>query len=233
MSFRTVAGFGLLAAFCALPTARAQSTGSPNPPPNAVATSGAVTPPGASQSATPATTPPPEKKHARHVYTDDDFGSPSSDDLPPGSIRANNMAAYYLPKDPMTAQQLASLQQYADSQAAHNRVQSIESVAKLYLRDDDVPFHGRDDWNRKAFDTWTNIWKAIDDFAQKLRTVRSQDAALLAQSQYSPRDIAQLQEQRSRLILEWEPAEKAVNHFIALEDEAKQKAAEWRKYNSK
>jgi len=229
MSFRTVAGFGLLAAFCAVPTIRTQSTNSPNPPPNAAAASGAVTPPGALQSAAP----PPEKKHAKHVYTDDDFGSPASDDLPAGSIHANNMAAYYLPKDLMTAQQLASLQQYADAQAAHNRVQSIESIAKLYLRDDDVPFRGRDEWNRKAFDTWTDIWKAIDDFAQKLRTVRSQDAALLAQSQYSPRDIAQLQEQRTRLIQEWEPAEKAVNHFIALEDEAQQKAAEWRKYNSK
>jgi hypothetical protein len=233
MSLTGVAGAGLLAACLALPTARAQSTGSPNPPPNPAAANGAVAPSGASQSAAPATTPPPEKKHAKHVYTDDDFGSPSADDLPAGSIHANNMAAYYLPKDPMTAQQLASLQQYADAQAAYNRVQSIESIAKLYLRDDDVPFHGRDDWNRRAFDTWTDIWKAIDDFAQKLRAVRSQDSALLAQPQSSPRDIAQLQEQRIRLIQEWEPAEKAVNHFIALEDEAKQKAAEWRKYNSK
>jgi hypothetical protein len=231
MRIRAVAWLALIAALFASPAARAQTAGSASPPSNPAAPSGAVTPPGASQA--PATTPPPEKKHAKHVYTDDDFASPASDDLPAGSIRANNMAAYYLPKDPMTAPQLASLQQYVDSQAAHNRVQSIESISGLYLRDDDVPFHRRDDWNRRAFDTWTDIWKAIDDFAQKLRTVRSQDAALLAQSQYSPRDIAQLQEQRIRLIQEWEPAEKAVNHFIALEDEAKQKAAEWRKYNSK
>ncbi len=229
MSLKEFVGLGLLAACLVSPPARAQSAGSQSPPANPAPATGAVTPPGTSQSAAPA----PEKKHAKHVYTDDDFGSPSTDDLPAGSIHASNMAAYYLPKDPMTAKQLASLQQYADAQAAHNRVQSIESTAKLYLRDDDVPFHGRDDWNRRAFDTWTDIWKAIDDFAQKLRTVRSQDVALLAQSQYSPRDIAQLQEQRTRLIQEWEPVEKVVSHFITLEDEAKQKAAEWRKYNSK
>ena len=231
MNLRGIAGAGLVAACLALPSARAQSTGSPSPAPNTAGASGAATAPGSSQAPSPA--PPPKEKHAKHVYTDDDFSSPASDDLPAGSIRANNMAAYYLPKDLMTAKQLASLQQYADAQAAFNRVQSIEAIAKSYLRDADVPFHGRDDWNRRAFDTWTDIWKAIDEFAQKLRAVRSQDAALLAQSQYSPRDIAQLQDQRTRLIQAWEPAEKAVNHFIVLEDEAKQKAAEWRKYNSK
>lgn len=174
------------------------------------------------------------KKHAKRVYTDDDLGPPSGgDDLPPESLRVNNMAAYFLPKDPMTAKQLATLQQYADSQAAFDRVQSIDYIGKAYLGANDVPFHGRDDWNRRAVDTWNDIVKTISDFAEKLRAIRAEDAALLAQTQYSPRDLSQLKEQRLRLIEEWEPARNAVNHFIALEEEAKQKAAEWKKYNSK
>jgi hypothetical protein len=36
-----------------------------------------------------------------------------------------------------------------------------------------------------------------------------------------------------KLIEDWEPAKKAVNHFIVLENEAKDKAAEWKKYNAK
>ena len=189
--------------------------------------------PAFSQDAAPA--PAPQTKHAKHVYTDDDFAAPpgSSDTLPPGVMRANNMAASFLPKDPMTAKQLAQLQQYANSQAAHNRTQSIDAIAKAYLRDDDVPFRGRDDWNRRAFDTWTEIAKAISDFAQRLQAVRTADAAMLAQKELSPQEVAQLHEQRMRLIEDWEPALKAVNHFIVLQNEARDKAAEWRKYNVK
>jgi len=101
------------------------------------------------------------------------------------------------------------------------------------LRDDDVPFRGRDDWNRRAFDAWTEIAKALSDFAQKLQALRTQDAAILAQAQPSPQDLAQLHAQRMKLIEDWEPAKKAVNHFIVLENEAKDKAAEWKKYNAK
>jgi hypothetical protein len=176
-----------------------------------------------------------EKKHAKHVYTDDDFAASSSpsDQLPPGVIGANNMAASFLPKDPMTAKQLAELQQYANSQAAFERSQSIATIAKLYLRDDDVPFRGRDDWNHRAFDAWTDIVKTISDFAQKLQAVRTADAAMLAQKELSPQEVAQLHEQRANLIEQWEPALKAVNHFIVLQNEAKDKAAEWRKYTAK
>jgi hypothetical protein len=187
--------------------------------------------PAFAQDAAPA--PSQEKKHAKHVYTDDDFAAPPTESLPPGVLGANNMAASFLPKDPMTAKQLADLQQYANLQAAHNRTQSIEAVAKLYLRDDDVPFRGRDDWNRRASDAWAEIVKAISDFAQKLQAVRTADAAMLAQKEMSPQDVAQLHDQRMNLIEQWEPAEKAVNHFIVLQNEAKDKAAEWKKYNAK
>jgi hypothetical protein len=215
----------LVTVLCVTPS-RSQTTSAPNPPLNAA---GASAPAPASQIAAA----PQEKKRAKHVYTDDDFGAPPSDDLPPGTIGANNMAQYYLPKDPMTAKQLAALQQYANSQAGFDRSQSIAAISKLYLRDDDVPFRGRDDWNRRAFDAWTDIVKALSDFAQKLQAMRSQDAALLAQAQPSPQDVAQLHEQRIKLIEEWAPANKAVNHFIILENEAKDKAAEWKKYNAK
>lgn len=187
--------------------------------------------PAFSQNAVPAA--PQEKKHAKHVYTDDDFAAPASDALPPGVTGANNMAAYFLPKDPMTAKQLAELQQYANSQAAFDRTRSIDAIAKLYLRDDDVAFRGRDDWNRRAFDAWTDIVKTISDFAQKLQVVRSADAAMLAQKELAPQEVAQLHEQRVNLIQQWEPALKAVNRFIVLESEAKDKAAEWKKYNAK
>jgi hypothetical protein len=183
-----------------------------------------------SQDAAP---PPQDKKHAKRVYTDDDFAAPPADDLPPGTIGATNMAASYLPKDPMTAKQLAELQQYASSQAAFERSQSIATIAKLYLRDDDVPFRGRDDWNHRAADVWTDIIKAISEFAQKLQVMRAADAAMLAQKELSPQEVAQLHEQRMKLIEDWEPALKAVNHFIVLENEAKDKAAEWKKYNAK
>lgn len=231
MSTTFTAVLVLLAATLAMPSARAQSDGSASPNQSPAGATGAVSPPGTSQAVPPAT--PQEKKHAKHVYTDDDFGASFGDDLPPGSIRANNMAAYYLPNDPMTAQQLASLQQYVSSQVAFNRAQSIASIAKLYLRDDDVPFHGRDDWDRRAFDTWTEIWKVMADFGQRLQAVRVADAALLAEPQHTPRELAHLREQRTQLIAEWGLGEKAVNHFIALEHEANQKAAEWRKYNSR
>ncbi len=156
--------------------------------------------PAFSQDAAPA--PSQQTKHAKHVYTDDDFSAPpgSGDTLPPGVMGANNMAASFLPKDPMTAKQLADLQQYANAQAAHNRTQSIESISKAYLRADDVPFRGRDDWNRRAFDAWTDIVKTISDFAQKLQTVRAADAAMLAQKELSPQEVAQLHEQRMKLI---------------------------------
>jgi hypothetical protein len=187
--------------------------------------------PAFSQDAAPAASQ--EKKHAKHVYTDDDFAAPASDDLPPGVIGANNMAAFYLPKDPMTSKQLATLQQYADSQAAHDRTQSIAAIAKLYLRDDDVPFRSRDDWNRRAFDAWTDIVKTISDFAQKLRLERAATAPMLGGKELSPQEVAQLHEQRMRLIADWEPALKSVNRFIVLQNEAKDKAAEWKKYNAK
>ena len=78
MSLKEIAGLGLLAACLVLQNARAQSAGSQSPPANPVPATGALTPPGTSQSAAPA----PEKKHAKHVYTDDDFGSAASDELP-------------------------------------------------------------------------------------------------------------------------------------------------------
>jgi hypothetical protein len=222
--FLTVLAF-LVTVLCVTP-AHSQSTGASNPPQN---DAGASAPTPASQ--IPAA--PQEKKRAKHVYTDDDFAAPPSDELPPGTLGANNMAEYYLPKDPMTAKQLAALQQYVNSQAAFDRSQSIAAISKLYLRDDDVPFRGRDDWNRRAFDAWTEIAKALSDFAQKLQALRTQDAAILAQAQPSPQDLAQLHAQRMKLIEDWEPAKKAVNHFIVLENEAKDKAAEWKKYNAK
>jgi hypothetical protein len=224
VKYLAVLGF-LITVLCVTPS-RAQTTGGSNPPQN---DGGTAAPTPASQ--IPGA--PQEKKRAKHVYTDDDFAAPASDDLPPGTLGANNMAEYYLPKDPMTAKQLAALQQYANSQAAFDRSQSIAAISKLYLRDDDVPFRGRDDWNRRAFDAWTDIVKALSDFAQKLQALRTQDAAIVAQAQPTPQDLAQLHEQRVKLIEEWEPAKKAVNHFIVLENEAKDTAAEWKKYNAK
>lgn len=226
MSVRFLAVLGFLITVLCVTPSRCQTTGASNPPQNAA---GASAPAPASQ--TPAV--PQEKKRAQHVYTDDDFAAPPGDDLPPGTIGANNMAEYYLPKDPMTAKQLAALQQFANSQAAFDRSQSIAAISKLYLRDDDVAFRGRDDWNHRAFDAWTDIVKALSEFAQKLQALRTQDAAILAQVQPSPQDLAQLHEQRMKLIEEWEPAKKAVNHFIVLENEAKDKGAEWKKYNAK
>src|SRR5277367_3414299 len=167
----------LVTVLCVTPC-QSQTNGISNPPqPDA----GASASPAASQN--PAA--PQEKKRAKHVYTDDDFAAPPSDDLPPGTIGVNNMAEYYLPKDPMTAKQLAALQQFANSQAAFDRSQPIAAISKLYLRDDDVPFRGRDDWNRRAFDTWTDIVKALSEFAQKLQALRTQDAAVLAETQPS------------------------------------------------
>jgi hypothetical protein len=224
VKYLAVLGF-LITVLCVTPS-RAQTTGGTNPPQN---DGGTAAPTPASQ--IPGA--PQEKKRAKHVYTDDDFAAPASDDLPPGTLGANNMAEYYLPKDPMTAKQLAALQQYANSQAAFDRSQSIAAISKLYLRDDDVPFRGRDDWNRRAFEAWTEIVKALSDFAQKLQALRTQDAAILAQAQPTPQDLAQLHEQRVQLIEEWEPAKKAVNHFIVLENEAKDTAAEWKKDNAK
>jgi hypothetical protein len=223
---RYLAVLGFLVTLLCVTPSRSQTTGASNPPQDAA---GASAPPSASQ--VPAA--PQEKKRAKHVYTDDDFAAPPGDDLPPGTIGANNMAEYYLPKDPMTAKQLAALQQFANSQAAFDRSQSIVAISKLYLRDDDVPFRGRDDWSRRAFDAWTDIVKALSEFAQELQALRTQDAAIFAATQPSPQDLAQLHEQRTKLIEEWEPAKKAVNHFIVLENEAKDKAAEWKKYNAK
>jgi hypothetical protein len=174
----------LITVLCVTPS-RCQTPGAPIPPQDAAGAS-------APSPASPIPAAPQEKKRAKHVYTDDDFGAPPSDDLPPGTIGANNMAEYYLPKDPMTAKQLAALQQFANSQAAFDRSQPSAAISKLYLRDDDVPFRGRDDWNRRAFDAWTDIVEALSDFAQKLQALRTQDAAILAQTQPSPRDLAQL-----------------------------------------
>ena len=224
LKFPAVLGF-LVTVVCVTPC-RSQTTGASNPPQNDAGAS-------APAPASPIPAAPQEKKRAKHVYTDDDFAAPQSDELPPGTIGVNNMAEYYLPKDPMTAKQLAALQQFANSQAAFDRSQPIAAISKLYLRDDDVPFRGRDDWNRRAFDAWTDIVKALSEFAQKLQALRTQDAAVLAEKQPSPQDVAQLHEQRMKLIEDWEPARKAVNHFIVLENEAKDKAAEWKKYNAK
>ncbi len=190
----------------------------------------------APEAASPATQTPapgsaPEKKHAKHVYTDDDFSSPAGEDLPAGTQGDYNMAQTFLPKDPMTAKQLASLQNYVLAQVGNNRMQTKTQISKLYLRDDDVPFHGRDDWDNRMFGVWTDLWKAMEDFSQKLSAIRSQDAAVLTQSQLSPQDLAKLQEDRKQLIADWEPARKFSNRFIVLQHEASEKAAEYRKYN--
>jgi hypothetical protein len=56
---------------------------------------------------------------------------------------------------------------------------------------------------------------------------------MLGGKELSTQEVAQLHEQRMRLIAGWEPALKSVNRFIVLQNEAKDKAAEWKKYNAK
>jgi hypothetical protein len=234
MLLRTAAGALALAAMLLAPSARAQTTGASNttPPPPA-----SQTPAPAPTPATPATIPatatatPTEKKHAKHVYTDDDFSSPSGDDSPSGPM-PNNVVQTFLPKDPMTAKQLADLQRLITLEVTFNRAQTKESIAKLYLRTDDVAFRGRDEFDQNMFEVWTEVWKSMEEYTHKLAEVQRADAALFAQGQLGPGDLAQLQEQRKQLIEEWGPSLKLLSRFSGLQLEASEKAAEWRKYNS-
>jgi hypothetical protein len=192
--------------------------------------------PGSSSPATiPAPSPAPDaaKKHAKHVYTDDDFSSPSSADvLPAGMVPAFNVVEKnFLTTEPMTAQQLDKLMAYVLPQVANNRAQTKVNIAQLYLRDDNVPFTGRDDWDRRMFDIWTDLWKSMDDFSRKLQSIRNQDAPILSKSQPTDRDLSQLRDDRKALIEAWEPTRKLVDRFAVLKREASEKAAEWRQAN--
>ncbi len=183
----------------------------------------------------PAQAPAPStaKKHAKHVYTDDDFGSPSAAALPEGVTPAFNIVEKnFLTTDPMTAKQLDALLAFVLGQVTDNRNETKEHIAKLYLLyGDNVPFQGRDDWDRRMFDVWTALWKSMDDYSHKAEAIRIQDDPILAKSQPSERDLSQLQTDRKALIEAWEPSRKLIDRFNVLHHEASEKAAEWRKAN--
>jgi hypothetical protein len=214
----TISTIALAFALLALtPAANAQSNGASSPP-----------------ATIPAQAPAPEaaKKHAKHVYTDDDFASPSADALPEGMMPAFNVVEKnFLPSEPMTAKQLDNLLAFVLGQVTNNRAQTKEHIAQLYLRDDNVPFDGRDDWDRRMFEVWTALWHSMDDFSHKLESIRIQDNPILSESQPTVRDLSQLRDDRKTLIEAWEPSRKLVDQFAVLKHEASEKAAEWRKAN--
>lgn len=182
----------------------------------------------AAPSSAPATT---EKKHAKHVFTDDDFAPPPSAGSPAGSIHTGNTAASFLPRDPMSAKELASYKAYLDGQIGYHRIQTAASVSKLYLGADDVPFRGREDWNRRMMDCYNSITKALEDSRVQEEAVRREDAAILAMvpALLAPNDIVKLQQDRRRLLQSFEPVVAADDRFMTLKEEAAELATEWRK----
>lgn len=195
-----------------------------NPPPESK--------PQSSSKAAEAGNAQPAKK-AKHVFTNDDFGStrPDSSDTTV-DISSQWTVESFFPKDPVTAKEIAALQKFIMPSYLFNLRQTKTSVATLYLQNyKDVAFEGRGEWEERLFAGFECTRSAQSDYVKELDSASKdpQYRDLLTATRFSDGELRKIGALRTRLIAGWQPVRVCNAKFDVIRKEGWERAEEWLK----